>query len=389
MPKGPSTDPRIKRLAVEVEDHPLEYADFEGIIGEGNYGAGAVIVWDAGRYRNLDEEHTMAQTLRAGHAKVWLEGEKLERRMDSPAHTGRRQAPMAAHQAPRRSSRRSAQAAQHATRIGQDGTDGRGGCAAGACRARVNRWLEQLDEADRALIRAGSSPRAGQLMLATLTQERFSDPGWIFERKLDGIRCLAVHDGHGVTLLSRNDLGLNGRYPEIAAALTGPDRRFAIDGEIVAFAGSTTSFARLAERRQRYVPVFYYVFDLLWLDGYDVRALSLRRRKQLLRGTLELAGALRLVGHRNGSGEAMFKEACRRRWEGLIAKRADGSYVAGRSRDWLKFKCEHGQEFVIGGYTAPRGAREEFGALLLGYFADDELRYAGKVGTGFDHTHAA
>jgi bifunctional non-homologous end joining protein LigD len=222
-------------------------------------------------------------------------------------------------------------------------------------------------------------------MKATLTQERFSDPDWIFERKLDGVRCLAVREAGQVRLYSRNDLLLNGRYPEVAAALDRQSTpRFAADGEVVAFAGSATSFARLAQRRRHFVPVYYYVFDLLWVDGCDLRALPLRRRKQLLKRAVGFGGALRLTAHRNGAGEEMFQEACRKGWEGLIAKRGDSPYGSRRSRDWLKFKCEHGQELVIGGYTAPQGTRTDFGALLVGYYDEGRLRYAGKVGTGFD-----
>jgi DNA ligase D-like protein (predicted ligase) len=227
-------------------------------------------------------------------------------------------------------------------------------------------------------------------MRATLTKERFSDPAWIFERKLDGIRCVAVRDGGAVRLCSRNDLSLSERYPEVADAIGGASAKaFAVDGEVVAFDGSSTSFVRLAQRGQHYVPVFYYVFDILWLDGYDVRSLPLLTRKRLLRRALTFDDPLRLTAHRRTVGEAMFEEACRKGWEGVIAKRADSLYGARRSRDWLKFKCEQGQELVIGGYTAPQGSRTEFGALLLGYFADGVLRYAGKVGTGFDRESLA
>jgi bifunctional non-homologous end joining protein LigD len=222
-------------------------------------------------------------------------------------------------------------------------------------------------------------------MKAVLTRERFSDPDWIFERKLDGIRCVAIRADERVRLLSRNDLSLNARYPEVADAVARePCAQFALDGEVVAFEGSRTSFARLAERGHRPVPVFFYVFDLTWLGGYDVRPLPLRTRKRLLRATVRASEALRVTPHRNGAGEAMFEEACRNGWEGVIAKRVDSPYTAERSRDWLKFKCEHGQELVIGGYTAPRGSREELGALLVGYYHGGKLEYAGKVGTGFD-----
>jgi bifunctional non-homologous end joining protein LigD len=221
-------------------------------------------------------------------------------------------------------------------------------------------------------------------MKAVLTHERFSDPDWIYERKLDGIRCLASKSGGDVQLRSRNDLSLNGRFPEIAAALADdPVSDVVLDGEVVAFEGPQTSFARLQQRGERPTPVFYYVFDILRAGGEDVTRKPLRERKALLRRSVAFADPIRLTAHRNGDGEAFFAEACRKGWEGLIAKRADAPYTHGRSRDWLKFKCSAEQELVIGGYTAPRGSRTDLGALLLGYHAGDALRYAGKVGTGF------
>jgi DNA ligase D-like protein (predicted ligase) len=160
---------------------------------------------------------------------------------------------------------------------------------------------------------------------------------------------------------------------------------FAVDGEVVAFDGDQTSFAKLTRRGREPVPVFFYVFDLLWLEGEDVRALPLRTRKRLLRDALSWEDPLRFTQHRNEDGEAFFEEACTKGWEGLIAKRVDSPYGGGRSKDWLKFKCGRGQELVIGGFTEPKGSRIEFGALLVGYFdAAGALRYAGKVGTGFD-----
>jgi bifunctional non-homologous end joining protein LigD len=221
-------------------------------------------------------------------------------------------------------------------------------------------------------------------MKAVLTDERFSDPGWIYERKLDGIRCLAFKGDKNVQLRSRNDLSLNGRFPEIAAALEAdPVHNMILDGEVVAFDGPQTSFARLQQRGERPTPVFYYVFDILRADGEDVTALPLRERKAILRRALDWHDPLRLTAHRNRDGEAFYAEACRKGWEGLIAKRAGSRYVHGRSRDWLKFKCSAEQELVIGGWTAPRGSRTDLGALLLGYYDGDALRYAGKVGTGF------
>jgi len=246
--------------------------------------------------------------------------------------------------------------------------------------------LTGLSATERELAPDAPAPRHAELMKAVLERTSFSDPGWIFERKLDGIRCLAVREHEEVRMLSRNDLDLAGRYPEVRDALAAQEhRRFAIDGEVVAFDGVQTSFARLAARAREPVPVFFYIFDLLWMDGHDVRALDVRTRKRLLRRALQFGDPLRWTAHRNRDGEAMFTEACRKGWEGVIAKRADSPYQATRSRDWRKFKCEAGQELVIAGFTAPRGSRTDFGALLVGYYRDGALQYAGKVGTGFDH----
>jgi DNA ligase D-like protein (predicted ligase) len=221
-------------------------------------------------------------------------------------------------------------------------------------------------------------------MLAVLTDERFSDPGWIYERKLDGIRCVACKSDGRVELRSRNDLSLNGRFPEIARALEAdPASDVVLDGEIVAFEGSETSFARLQQRGERPTPVFYYVFDILRAGGEDVTPRPLRERKAVLRDAITFKDPLRFTTHRNRDGEAFYAEACRKGWEGIIAKRAEAPYTHGRSRDWLKFKCSAEQELVIGGWTAPRGSRTDLGALLLGYYDDGALRYAGKVGTGF------
>jgi bifunctional non-homologous end joining protein LigD len=223
-----------------------------------------------------------------------------------------------------------------------------------------------------------------EVMKAVLTDERFSDPAWIYERKLDGIRCLATKGDKRVDLRSRNDLSLNGRFPEIAAALEAdPAANLVIDGEVVAFDGPQTSFSRLQQRGERPTPVFFYVFDILRDAGEDVTQAPLRERKARLRKALAFDDPIRFTTHRNGDGEAFYEEACRKGWEGLIAKRADAPYTHGRSRDWLKFKCSAEQELVIGGYTAPRGSRTDLGALLLGYYDGGELRYAGKVGTGF------
>ena len=227
-------------------------------------------------------------------------------------------------------------------------------------------------------------------MKAVLAGEPFSDPDWIFERKLDGIRCIAIRDGGEVRLLSRTRHSLDARFPEVAEALAAdPCERFAVDGEVVAFENGITSFSRLQRRGHKRVAVFLYIFDAVHLDGEDISALPLRRRKSRLRSALAFEGPVRYSPHFNERGEEMYKEACRKGLEGIIAKRADSPYRHARSRDWLKLKCSYEQELVVGGFTAPQGSRTEFGALLVGYHDAGKLRYAGKVGTGFDHATLA
>ncbi|HEV7845967.1 MAG TPA: non-homologous end-joining DNA ligase [Thermoleophilaceae bacterium] len=226
-------------------------------------------------------------------------------------------------------------------------------------------------------------------MKAVLADKPFSDPNWIFERKLDGIRCLATRDSSGVQLVSRTGRRMNHEYPTIVEALERePSDDFIADGEIVAFENGITSFSRLQRRGRERVPVFLYLFDLPRLAGEDLRRVPLRERKARLRRAIEFGGPVRFNPHRNGEhGEELYREACAKGLEGVVAKRADSPYLSGgRSRDWLKLKCNAEQELVIGGYTAPKGSREEFGALLVGYYDEGgTLRYAGKVGTGFDH----
>jgi bifunctional non-homologous end joining protein LigD len=258
----------------------------------------------------------------------------------------------------------------------------------------VSSAFDALPADARRKLRRSAQPEFIAPMLATLTEERFSRDGWLFERKLDGERCLAFHGSGRLRLLSRNEKPLNGTYPElIEPLLAGLAADFVVDGEVVAFAGGQTSFARLQQRMQlrdplraqaSAIPVFYYLFDLLYLDAYDVRQLELRHRKALLRRAFSFSDPIRFTTHRNREGVAYYREACRRGWEGVIAKRADSPYVSRRTRDWLKFKCVNEQEFVIGGYTDPRGTRLGFGALLVGYYEDGRLVYAGKVGTGYD-----
>lgn len=260
----------------------------------------------------------------------------------------------------------------------------------------MNALFQTLPADGRAQLCETPAPEWLEPMLATLTDRRFSDPDWLFERKFDGERCLAYRDGDHLRLLSRNRRALNDSYPEIAEALARQaPRRFVTDGEIVAFEDGATSFARLqgriqitdpAQARASGIAVYYYLFDLLYLDAYDITGLPLLDRKRLLERAFAFRDPLRYSVHRRRDGESFYREACREGWEGLIAKRADSPYAHRRSPDWLKFKCLNEQEFVVGGYTDPQGARAGFGALLVGYYEQGQLRYAGKVGTGYDRS---
>jgi DNA ligase D-like protein (predicted ligase) len=229
-------------------------------------------------------------------------------------------------------------------------------------------------------------------MLATPTDRRFSDDNWVFERKLDGVRVLAMRDRERgrPQLWSRERRRLDGVFPEVVDALAElGSGEFVADGEIVALDGSATSYSRLRTRLHNgagaaRVSVHYYLFDLISLDGADLADRPLRQRKSLLRNAFRYRDPLRFSEHRDNYGEALFRHAREQGWEGLVAKRADSPYRRGRSMDWLTFDCVREQHFVVGGFTEPQGARVGFGALLVGYHDGDALRYAGKVGTGYD-----
>lgn len=253
--------------------------------------------------------------------------------------------------------------------------------------------LERVDKKYRDSLKKAKFPEWTQPMLATLTDDYFSDEDWLFERKLDGERCLLFNHNKKAKLLSRNRQELNNTYPELEQAVSGKYRQdFIVDGEIVAFAGKRTSFSRLQgrmqikdrrEAEQSSIAVYFYLFDLIHLGGYDLGDLPLRQRKKLLRSLIRWEDPLRFTPHRNREGEKFHRQACKKKWEGIIAKQAHSRYVHSRSKKWLKFKCVNRQEFVIGGFTDPQGERLGFGALLLGYYNGKQLIYAGQAGTGY------
>ena len=231
------------------------------------------------------------------------------------------------------------------------------------------------------------------LMLATLSDRRDFGDDWLLERKFDGERCVARKAGGDVRLESRTGKDLTATYPEVRAALAAQRaREFLLDGEVVAYQGEQTSFSRLQQRlgtsapsreQMDAYPVVYCVFDLLEIDGEILTYRPLDERRARLTRAIRPSAALQISEAWRDNAQRRFDDACRSGWEGLIAKRADAPYAPGRSKDWLKLKCVWEQEFVIGGYTDPTGSRTDFGALLVGYHEDRQLRYAGKVGTGY------
>jgi len=256
--------------------------------------------------------------------------------------------------------------------------------------------LQLLSADEKKLVHKQAMPSFIKPMLATLTDNiPFTDKDWLFERKLDGERCLLFKKGSTIILKSRNDKLLNKSYPEIVTALQKlPLPDCIIDGEIVAIKKGVTSFSLLQRRfgtdattqiLSLKVPIYYYAFDILYYDGYLVTHLPLVTRKKILK-LIPFKGIFRYVTHKTEKGELYFKQACKDKWEGLIAKRKNRTYVSKRSTNWIKLKCVNEQELVIGGYTDSTNPALSFGALLLGYYDKGKLHYAGKVGTGFDTT---
>ena len=257
----------------------------------------------------------------------------------------------------------------------------------------MNSFIKSLSQEEKNLLEKSSFPEWYNPMLASLTTERFSDPEWIYECKFDGERALTYYNQGELSIFSRNKHYLNKTYPDLVESFHGLSQdNFIIDGEIVAFQKDITSFSALQQRmgvreismeNALKAPVYYYIFDILFLNGFDLRSISLKSRKKILKEQISYKDPIRFTDWIEKDGKALFKNACKKGWEGIIAKNFQSSYQNRRSRDWLKFKCHKSQELIIIGYTKPKGQRYGFGALLVGYYKNKKLMYAGKVGTGF------
>ncbi|HKQ62486.1 MAG TPA: DNA ligase D [Candidatus Polarisedimenticolaceae bacterium] len=385
VPKGPSLDPADKRLAVEVEDHPLDYADFEGLIPEGEYGAGAVIVWDRGRWLPVEDPD---EGVRRGKLVFDLEGYKLRGRWDL--------------------FRTSKGKANEWLLVKKK--DGWAGAGKQLPETSILSGLtvEQLREGDRRAQRLRSRLRAAgakegdvevarvELMLAQPRAAAFDSPEWLFELKYDGYRLLAGKYGERAMLRYRRGRDVTGGFPEIVAALRRlPYDPLVLDGELVVLdAEGRPSFQRLQRRVQLSgsaeiaratveLPATLFAFDLLALEGFDLRPLPLVERKALLREVLPAAGPIRFSDHVKGQGKAMFAEVERRGLEGIVAKRIDSAYRGGRGGEWVKIRADRRGDFAIVGTSPPQGAREGFGALHVACREGGQLVYAGRVGSGF------
>ncbi len=391
VPKGPSLRPSQRRLAVQVEDHPVEYGGFEGVIPEGEYGGGAVLVWDRGEWI---PDGDPAAAYRKGKLKFRLEGEKLRGRWTlvrmRSADDGRDNWLLIKEKDDQARTGRSRDILEERPESVLSGRS-----LQGVARERDRVWSSGRGEAE---VFPASTPGAREAglpatlapQLATLVAEPPSGKGWLHEVKLDGYRLVARLEKGRATLLTRRGKDWSSRFPAVREAVAAlPAGRALLDGEVVVFRpDGKTDFQRLQNWLQRSAvgnDLVYVAFDLLHLNGYDLRKAPLEERKRLLRRLLAASDrpALRYGDHLDTDGKKVYRRACELGLEGIVSKRRDRPYLSRRSRDWLKVKCARAQEFVIGGFTDPKGKRTGFGALLLGIHQQGELRYAGRVGTGF------
>ncbi len=426
LPKGLPWKRGEKHLAVEVEDHPIEYEDFEGVIPEGQYGGGTVMVWDRGTYYVYGEQPL--KSLREGKLHLVLDGEKAKgewtlvrirgrdneknqwlilktgadakpiskKLEDQSVKTQRTMKQIAEERDAEWESNRQADqnpTSQFKARIRQAmaardvvGRDRRArrappsGDARGRLGSAAAGSLPDLPAA---------KPRFIEPMKAKLVEKPPATDDWVYELKFDGIRLIAIKADKRVSLLSRNENELSGRFPAIVEAIKNlTAREFVIDGEVVALDDEGRSSFQLLQALQmegRKSPVYFYAFDLLQLDGKSLLGLQLEARKKFLEELCAGAGdPIRYSGVIGGDAKRLLEEVERRGLEGLIGKQRNSVYEPDRrSGAWIKLKCVNEQEFVIGGYTPPQGARKHFGAILVGYYDNNKLVFAGKVGTGF------
>lgn len=408
VPKGPSLDPQEKRLAVHVEDHPLDYADFEGTIPEGEYGGGTVMIWDHGQWQPAGDPES---DYRRGRLTFTLAGKKLRGawslvRMGRRTRNGKENWLLIKsrdeHSLPQ-SRGDVLNQKPLSVKTGRDLEEiasGRAGHRRSTAKTRErSKQKKRADEVDSPVSVAKFArgkrvhpPAHPEAQLATLVTAPPEGNEWLHEIKFDGYRMFAIIDGGRIRFRSRNDQDWTARLTALHDAVGAlPTKQAVLDGEIVVLDEQGVSRFQLLQNalgtKADDSPLIYYVFDILYLDGSDLRGRPLDERKAILRRLIPASkhlGPVRYSEHVVGHGHELHLTACRTHLEGVISKRRSAPYHSGRNRDWLKSKCAHEQEFVIAGYTEPEGSRTGFGSLLLGYYDGKRgLTYAGRVGTGF------
>jgi bifunctional non-homologous end joining protein LigD len=411
IPKGPSFNPAEKRLAVQTEDHPIDYGGFEGIIPPGNYGAGKVIIWDRGTYEMVDPASPEAGS-RKGKLHFILKGKKLKGewvlvrgsrepnqwiffkvrdKYASPDTNITEERP------------ESVVSGKRVEEIGEPLPQKRGKKNSSGKADETKRWFTPIErELEKyGMKQAGRTPMPKHVepMLAVLAEKPFNGDNWLFELKLDGIRAIVTKDGSKLHMWTRNAKSMTSRFPILAAALQElPADSAILDGEIVALDDQGYSHFGLIQPRihltrskdiavaEEQIPVYFYAFDLLYLNGYNLMKFPLSERKAVLRAVISADGGwIRYTDHIEGRGVDFFNAVSSRNLEGIVAKQKMSAYEQTRSKCWIKIKTQHTDHFVVGGFTPPAGSRKYFGALALGlYNKKGELIYVGRSGGGFD-----
>jgi bifunctional non-homologous end joining protein LigD len=397
VPKGPSLNPGEKRLAMLTEDHPMDYGDFEGVIPKGNYGAGNVIIWDNGTYDMVDPD-TPEKGWKQGKLHFVLHGKKLHgewvlvRGSRDPKQWiffKVRDDYASADTDITADRPDSIISGKLVDEVAEDG-------------ARTKQWVTPIEREleQHGMKAAGKAPfpKIAQPMLATLVEHPFDNNDWLFELKLDGMRAIAEKNGDKLDMWTRSGKSLAYRFPTLAKALLAlPADTVVLDGEIVALDENGQSHFHLIQPRihlsrpkdiaaaDEQIPVYFYAFDLLYFNGYNLMKFPLTQRKAVLRKLItENTGWIRFADHVDGTGKQFFKAVEALGLEGIVGKLKKSPYEQARSRYWLKIKTQQVDHFVIGGFTPPEGSRKYFGALLLGLYKNDKLIFVGRSGGGFD-----
>lgn len=374
VPKGPSLDSSVKRLAIMVEDHPFDYKDFEGIIPEGNYGAGSVIIWDRGLYSHPSSEdrneskRLLLDGLRKGNIKFVLAGEKLRGEFALVRTARDEKSWLLIKKKDRYETKKDILRENRS--VASDKT------------------LEDMESRGQSLASAPVKPMPHNVkpMLATLIKKPFDHPDWLFEVKWDGYRAIAELRNGNISLYSRNQISLNQKFSPIVTSLKKLSFEAVLDGEIVVVDDKGHPDFQMLQNYQKTGKghLIYYVFDILHLNGRDLTTLPLLRRKEILKKILPSDPKIKFSDHVSEEGVLFFYTVKKKGLEGIMAKHSGSKYMSGkRSRQWLKIKTRLTQEAVIAGFTEPRGGRKYFGSLVLGVFEGDELVYIGHSGGGF------